>query len=330
MMNVTLSKASINVNSYQRFYQNERIIMSHGHHHHHHHSMTGEKRLLLAITLTGTFMFVELVGGIMSSSLALLSDAVHMLTDLLSLVLAWFAAKMTRKRSDHKRSYGYHRMEVLAAFINGISLIVIVGWIVFEAINRMFEPAEVQGNMMLLIAFIGLLVNCFVFAILHRPNERNLNIKGAVIHVIGDLLSSVAAIIAAIVILYTGWMPIDPLLSLIVALMILRSAYIITKKSAHILMEGTPEPHLMKDLQKEIERDFPEIIDVHHIHIWSLTSDKPVVTLHVTVKDEVNHDQLLVDLKQKLTTSFDMPHSTIQIESEGSCPDSDDCHNHAS
>lgn len=291
--------------------------------------MTGEKRLLLAIGLTGVFMVVELVGGILSSSLALLSDAVHMMTDLSSLILAWFAAKMTRKRSDHKRTYGYHRMEVLAAFVNGISLIVVVGWIVVEAIERMFEPADVQGNMMLIIAFIGLVVNCVVFAILHRPNERNLNIKGAVIHVIGDLLSSVAAIIAAIVILYTGWMPIDPLLSLVVALMILRSAYIITKKSAHILMEGTPEPHLMKELKKTLEKAFSEIKDVHHIHIWSLTSDKPVVTLHISVKDNVDHDQLLVKVKAKLRDSFDMPHSTIQIETNENCPDESDCHSHA-
>lgn len=301
--------------------------MSHGHHHHHH--MTGEKRLLLAIVLTGCFMIVEFVGGIMSSSLALLSDAVHMLTDLFSLILAWFAAKMTRRRSDPKRTYGYHRMEVLAAFLNGISLIVVVGWIVVEAFQRIFEPETVQGNMMLIIAFIGLLVNCFVFAILHRPNERNLNIKGAVIHVLGDLLSSVAAIIAAIVILYTGWMPIDPLLSVLVALMILRSAFVLTKKSAHILMEGTPEPHILKDLKKVLEHEFKEIIDVHHIHIWSLTSDRPVVTLHITVKKNIDHDHLLVEVKKKLRAHFDMPHSTIQIETVGACPDEDECHSHA-
>lgn len=288
--------------------------------------MSGEKRLMWAILLTGGFMFVEVIGGIVSSSLALLSDAFHMLSDCSSLILALLAARMTKKPSDHKRSYGYHRIEVLAALFNGLSLLLIVAWILYEAIHRLMDPAEVQGEMMLSVAFIGLVVNCVVFAILHRKHERNLNMKGAVIHVIGDLLSSVAAIVAAIVILYTGWMPIDPLLSIVVSLLILKSGISITNKAIHILLEGTPEPHLVDQVNTLLKNDFNEITDVHHIHIWSLTSDKPVVTLHVNVRKNTDHDELLVGIKKKLVEHFGIAHSTIQIETEGLCPDDEPCH----
>ena len=294
---------------------------NHSHDHSHLPGMKGEKRLLWAMILTGSFMVVEIIGGLVSDSLALLSDAFHMLTDLSSLILAWFAIKISKKPSDHKRSYGYHRMEVLAAFINGLSLLVVVGYILFEAFHRIFEPHEVQGNIMLIVSVFGLLVNLVCLKILHHPHEENLNIKGAVIHVIGDLLSSVAAIVAAIVILWSGWMPIDPILSILVSLMVLRSAWVLVKKAGHILLEGAPEKFVVEQLTEFLKSNFEEILGVHHVHIWSLTSNKPVVTMHLSVRKETNQDELLLKAKKALEKEFGIAHSTLQIESELACPD---------
>lgn len=299
----------------------------HGHHDHHHGlPMKGEKRLLWAMILTGSFMFVEIIGGLVSDSLALLSDAFHMLTDLFSLILAWLAIKISQKPSDHKRSYGYHRIEVLAAFVNGLSLIVVVGWISIEAFHRMFEPHQVQGNIMLVVSVLGLLVNLISLKILHHAHEENLNIKGAVVHVIGDLLSSVAAIVAAVVILWTGWMPIDPILSILVALLVLRSAWTLVKKAGHILLEGAPDKFVVDQVTEFLKTNFKEIMDIHHIHIWSLTTNKPIVTMHLAVQKGTDHDDLLLKSKKALELEFGIAHSTIQIETEQHCPDSVEGH----
>jgi cobalt-zinc-cadmium efflux system protein len=175
------------------------------------------KRVMIALVLTGTFMVVEVIGGIISGSLALLADAGHMLTDTMALALAAMAFHVSKRPPDGKLTFGYQRFQVLAAFVNGLSLLAIVGWILFEAVSRFIQPRDVLGETMLLVAVAGLMVNLISFAVLHTGDQENLNIRGAALHVAGDLLGSIAAIVAALVIIYTGWFMIDPILSIAVA-----------------------------------------------------------------------------------------------------------------
>ena len=291
--------------------------MSDNHHHHH----GSERRLLWALLLIGGFMLVEVVGGLLSGSLALLADAGHMLTDAASLFLAWAASRAASRPADALRTYGYHRVQILAALLNGLAFILLVGWIAYEAFQRLRQPVEVLGGMMLVFAVLGLLVNVAAFAILHGGDARDLNLRGAVIHVLGDLLGSVAAIVAAGVILLSGWMPIDPLLSLLVALLILRSAWSLVKKSAHILLEGTPEDVDVELLRQTIREGVAAVEDVHHVHVWSLTPQRPLLTMHVTVADTRECAPVLAQVKQILKQRFGITHSTIQVEA-GGCADS--------
>lgn len=265
-------------------------------------------------------MLVEVVGGLLSGSLALLADAGHMLTDAASLALAWGASRAARRPADALRTYGYHRVQILAALINGLAFLILVAWIVFEAIQRFMQPVEVLGGMMLVVAVIGLLVNIAAFAILHGGDHADLNLRGAVIHVLGDLLGSVAAIVAAGVILGTGWMPIDPLLSLLVALLILRSAWYIVKQSAHILLEGTPEDMDVESLRRTITERIAGVKDVHHVHVWSLTPERPLLTMHVSIEGSDSCAAVLAEVKQVLRDEYRITHSTVQVE-PGGCTD---------
>ncbi len=217
--------------------------MSHSHHDHaHDHAPTvtrsNERKVLIAFVITFTFMLVEVVGGVLSGSLALLADAGHMLTDAAALALSYAAFRFGRRNADTKRIFGYLRFEVIAGFINALTLFAIVIWIAYEAWLRFRQPHEVLAGPMLVVAAIGLLVNIVVFWILTRGDSEHVNIKGAALHVRGDLLGSIGAIAAAIVVYFTGWTPIDPILSLVVSVLILRSAWALLKKSLHILLEG--------------------------------------------------------------------------------------------
>ena len=259
-------------------------------------------------------MVAEVIGGLLSGSLALLADAGHMLTDTGSLFLAWIAARMSHKPADTLRSYGYHRVQILAAFSNGVFFILIVGWITYEAVQRILNPVEVIGGIMLVIAGLGLVVNLLAFYILHGAGGKDLNVRAALLHVLGDLLGSVAAISAAVIILGTGWMPIDPILSLFVALLILRSAWMVVKESTHILLEGTPQDIDIEILQTAIIDAIPCVRDVHHVHVWSLTPEHPLLTLHVNVDPDADSTQVLQRVKQVLQDRFQIHHSTIQVE----------------
>ncbi len=270
--------------------------------------------MLLTLTLTGTFMVAEVIGGLLSGSLALLADAGHMLTDTVSLFLAWIAARMAHKPADTLRSYGYHRVQILAAFINGVFFILIVGWITYEAVQRILNPVEVIGDIMLVIAGLGLIVNLLAFFILHGAGGKDLNVRAALLHVLGDLLGSVAAITAAVIILGTGWMPIDPILSVFVALLILRSAWMVVKESTHILLEGTPQDIDIEILQTAIIDAIPCVHDVHHVHVWSLTPEHPLLTLHVNVDPDTDSTKVLQRVKKVLEERFQIHHSTIQVE----------------
>ncbi len=273
------------------------------------------RRVMIALVLTGTFMIVEVIGGILSGSLALLADAGHMLTDTMALALAAVAFRVSSRPADSKRSYGYQRFQILAAFVNGLSLLIIVGWILIEAVRRLMSPSEVMGPMMLAVATAGLFVNIFAFIVLHGGDKDNLNIRGAVLHVAGDLLGSVAAIVAAIVIIYTAWMPIDPILSILVALLILRSAWHLVKRSAHILLEGAPE-WLDKDrMQERLVERVPAVNSIHHVHVWGLTPQHLMLTMHVALTGNPPETTTVVRrIKGVLREDFGISHSTIEIE----------------
>jgi len=283
--------------------------------------------LFLTLTLTGSFMLAEVIGGLLSGSLALLADAGHMLTDTVSLFLAWFAARMARKPADTLRSYGYHRVQILAAFSNGVFFIFLVSWISYEAVQRLMSPVEVKGDIMLVIAALGLVVNLLAFYLLHGAGHENLNVRAALLHVLGDLLGSVAAITAAVVILGTGWMPIDPILSVFVAVLILRSAWMVVKESTHILLEGTPPDVDVETLQSALIDAIPSVRNVHHVHVWSLTPEHPLLTLHVNVVEDVDSTQVLQRVKSVLAEQFHIYHSTIQVESSHCVDDASHSHN---
>lgn len=298
-------------------------------HHHHHHVPSDRRRLLAALLLTGGFMLVEGIGGWWSGSLALLADAGHMLTDTFALGLAWLAVGVARRPPDSDRTYGYHRFEVLAAFVNGLVLLVVVGGIYYEAALRLFHPEPVAAGEMLVIAFIGLLANIASFALLHggqhEHEHANLNRRAALLHVAGDLLGSVAAIIAALVILATGWTPIDPLLSLVIGLLILRSTWAIIRESGQVLLEAAPADMDVAELSEALQREVPGVIDVHHVHVWSLTPERPLLTLHLRASPECDSARMLTAVKRLLARRYGITHSAVQIES-GACPDDDPEH----
>ena len=288
------------------------------------HSHIGDnmRRVVIALLLTGSFMVVEVIGGILSGSLALLADAGHMLTDTMALALAAVAFQVCKRPADAKLTYGYHRFQILAAFVNGLSLLFIVGWILVEAVDRFFAPTEVLGKTMLVVAAAGLVVNLIAFAVLHGGDRENLNIRGAAVHVAGDLLGSVAAIVAALVIIYTGWTPIDPILSVAVAMLILRSAWILVKRSAHVLLEGAPEWLDTKIMQDRIVGQVPVVSSIHHVHVWGMTPQDLMLTMHVRLASEPgNPTECIRQIKEVLSAEYGIGHSTIEIET-------DDCADH--
>ncbi len=279
----------------------------------HSHGAGNERAIGIAALLTGTFMFAEVIGGIVSGSLALLADAGHMLTDFASLVLAWFAFRLARRPADWKRSYGFDRFSVLAAFVNGLSLFAIAIWITVEAYHRLNEPNEVIGGIMLWVALGGLLVNILAFWILSRGESDNLNVRAAALHVAGDLLGSVAALVASLVIIYTGWTPIDPLLSVFVVLIILKSAWAVVRESGHILLEGAPRGLDSRAVAKAIVEQIPAVTRAHHIHAWSITQERPMITLEADVAPGTDVSAAKTLIKDLLEESFGMAHATVEI-----------------
>ena len=277
---------------------------------------------MIALVLTGVFMVVEVIGGILSGSLALLADAGHMFTDTIALGLAAVAFSVSKRPGDRKLTYGYQRFQILAAFVNGLSLLVIVGWILFEAVQRLITPSEVMGETMLVVASAGLVVNIIAFVVLHGGDRENLNIRGAAIHVAGDLLGSVAAIVAAIVIIYSGWMPIDPILSVAVAMLILKSAWTLVRRSAHVLLEGAPDWLDVPAMQERITARVPQVVGVHHVHVWGLTPQDLMMTMHVRLSGEFdNPTSIIREIKKLMNEEYGIGHSTIEIET-------DDCADH--
>jgi len=292
--------------------------MSHHHHHHdhghHHHHSNNKRVLLISFLLIFTFMIVEVIGGILTNSLALLSDAAHMLSDAFALGLSLFAFKLSEKVSNSNKTYGYKRFEILAAFINGITLLVISLYIFWEAYHRFLEPPNVSGTM-LWIAVIGFLVNVIVALILIKGGDtkNNLNLRSALLHVLGDLLGSVGAIIAGLLILFFDWNIADPIASVIVAVLILVSGYRVTSDSVHILMEGTPTHLSFTDIEKSLT-NLQGVLNIHDLHVWTITSGFPALSCHLVVEEHTDRDELLKKAAKLLEEEFSIEHSTIQIE----------------
>jgi cobalt-zinc-cadmium efflux system protein len=302
----------------------------HGHGHardDHHGHAANERSVGLAALLTGGFMIAEVVGGILAGSLALLADAGHMLTDFASLALAWLGFRLTRQPADWRRTYGFDRFAVLVAFVNGMALFAIAIWIVTEAVQRLYSPVTVLAAPMLWIAAAGLAVNVLAFFVLRSGDTDNLNIRAAVLHVIGDLLGSVAAVIAALVILATSWTPIDPLLSIVVALIILRSAWRVVADSGHILLEGSPPGFDSRALREHLCATLPFVLDVHHVHAWSISQERPMVTLHASVAVGTDSAHAVREIKAQLAQHSRITHATIEIEYDacGDGPQSSAC-----
>lgn len=273
-----------------------------------------ERRVLLAFLITFSFMLVEVVGGYLSGSLALLADAGHMLTDAAALALSYLAFRIGRRAADGKRTFGYQRLEVVAAFMNAAALFLIVIWILWEAWKRISTPHEVLAGPMMAVAVTGLAVNLIVLWVLSRGDSHHVNIQGAVLHVMGDLLGSVGAIAAAIVIQLTGWMPIDPILSVLVSVLILRSAWFLLKRSLNILLEGAPESVTPDKVSAHLQATFPEVVRVHHVHIWQITQTHVLATLHVRAHDGTDMADLIARISDELEVEFGINHATIATD----------------
>lgn len=272
-----------------------------------------ERAIAVAAVLTGGFMGAEVVGGLISGSLALLADAGHMLTDFASLILAWLAFRLARRPADWKRTYGFDRFSVLAAFVNGLSLFAIAIWILFEAVHRLRDPSEVLGGLMLWVAVGGLVVNILAFSVLSRVEGDNLNVRAAALHVMGDLLGSVAAIIASLVIIWTGWTPIDPILSVLVVLLILRSAWAVVRESGHILLEGAPRGFDARSVASDLEATVPGVERAHHLHAWSITQERPMATLEIDLESGADAHVVRRAVKDRVQELSGVEHVTVEI-----------------
>lgn len=301
--------------------------MSHHHDHSHGHShahAADEKRIALAAALTGAFMVAEAAGGFLAGSLALLADAGHMLIDFCGLTLGWAAFRLMRRPADDRRTYGYDRFQILVAFGNGLVLFFIAAWIIWEAGQRLMQPEPVLGGLMLWVAVGGLVVNIAAFFILHGGERDNVNMRGALLHVLGDMLGSIGAIAAALVILLTGWTPIDPILSVLVSVIILTGAWRLVRDAGRILVEAAPESLDTQEIGPAIVGTVPGVREVHHVHVWSLTEKRRMATLHACLGEGVDGPATVRAIKALLKERFDLGHTTIEVE-YGECSDALPC-----
>ena len=287
----------------------------------HGHVGDGRKgKLLLAFVLTAGMMVVEAFGGVWSGSLALLADAGHMLVDAMALLLAFMGAWLATRPADARRSYGYGRMEVLAGFVNAMTQLLLVVWIIYEALTRLLHPHAILSGTMLVIATIGLLVNMLVLRLLRGHAHDDVNMAGAALHVLGDLLGSVAAIAAALAIRGFGWLWADPVLSMLVALLILNSAWRLLRRSTHILLEGVPDGMDSGEVEQVLRGADPCILGIHHLHVWQLASGSRMATLHVELHEDADAGRAMQLVHQILRERFAIQHVTVQVD-PADCPD---------
>ena len=292
----------------------------------HHHSNNDIAALRKACLLITFFMLTELGVGLWANALVLVADAGHMFLDATALGLAWWAAHLSTRGGDQQLSYDYHRFQVLAAFVNGLTMVVLIIWITVEALQRLINPEAMNPWPTLIVASIGFVVNLIAFRQLH-DTSGNTNIRSAALHVLGDLLGSVAAIVAAVIVMSFGWLYADPVLTMAVVVILSRGAYAVLKESANILLEGVPAGVNLAQIKQTLTEEIDGVDGVHHVHAWGLTAEKPLLTLHALIPESTQVQNVVRDIKQLLKERFDIEHSTIQVEL-GPCPDDQPGHAH--
>ena len=291
--------------------------MSHHDHRHGENARKGNRRALaVVLALTAGFTVVEIIGGLLTGSLALLADAGHMLSDNLSLGIALFAAWLAGKPATPEKSFGYRRAEILAALVNGMTLVAISLWIFVEAYSRLREPTEVLGAPMLAVASLGLLLNVVGAIVLYRSGGENLNVEGAMRHVIADALGSVGAIAAAVVIILTGWRYADPLISIAIGFLILGSSWKLLRDSTNILLEATPSNLKAEEVGHKMA-SAEGVVEVHDLHIWTITSGFPALSAHVLVGSDEDCHARRRELEELLANEFGISHTTLQVDHVG-------------
>jgi cobalt-zinc-cadmium efflux system protein len=295
--------------------------------HDHGHGTTDKTRVLIAACLTGGFMIAEAIGGLVTGSLALVADAGHMLTDSIALWLAWYAFHLADRPATRRLTYGFGRVKTLVAYTNGITIFVIAVWIVYEAVRRLMAPPEVLAGPMLVVAILGLVVNIAGFLILRGGDRGSLNMRGAVLHVLGDMLGSAAAIVAAMVILVTGWTPIDPVLSVLVAVLILSTAWSLMRDAAHVLLEGVPASLDRDQIARELQGKVPGVREIHHMHVWSIDGSRNMATLHACLDEGTDAPFAIRAIKIELASRHGIDHATVEPE-YGACADAETDHGH--
>jgi cobalt-zinc-cadmium efflux system protein len=280
-----------------------------------------QSSMLIVLSITSLVMIAEVFGGLLANSLALLSDAGHMLTDILALSLSIIAMRFAQKPPTASKTFGFHRLEILAAFFNGIVLLFVSLYIFYEAYQRLVHPEEIKGLFMLVVAAVGLLANGVGIAVLRKSARRNLNVKSAFFHIVGDTISSAGVIVGGLVILSTGWYIIDSLLGIFIGLLILRGAYSLVKESVDIFLEATPKDIDVEKMLSDLHK-IDGVKDIHHLHVWTITSGIYAMSAHVLIKDLLvsRSAQILRQIETLLTNKYNMEHTTIQFESE-SCGD---------
>jgi len=290
------------------------VAPAHGHGHaHDHRRLAGRRGLFTVLGLTGTFMVVEFIGGVLANSLALMADAGHMLTDVAAISLSLFAIWFAQRPATDVKTFGYLRWEILAALINGAALLLLSFFIFAEAWDRLREPAHVESSLMLGVAVGGLLVNISAALLLHRSAGESLNVRGAYIHVLGDLLGSLGAITAAIIIQTTGWLYADPLISVLVGLLILLSSWKLVRESVDILLESVPS-HIDLEAVRRSIAEIPGVDAVHDLHVWTVTSGYLAMSGHAVVEDPQRNQVVLEEIDRRMREHFGIGHVTFQLE----------------
>ncbi len=293
----------------------------HGHQHggahdhgvgHSHSSDAPVASLRIALVLTASLLIVEVIGGLLSNSIALLADAGHMLTDVAALGLALFVAWFSRQPANPQKTYGYLRWEILAAFVNGSTLLLISAWILWEAVIRLRAPEAVSGGLMLVVAVSGLVINVIAARVLSTGSSHNLNARGAYLHVLGDLLASVGTVAAAIAIRYTGWLLADPIASILTTVLIMRGAWQLVRESVDILLESTPAHIPLPAVRGQLEA-IPGIESVHDLHVWAVTPAVVAMSAHCIVREPDQHQHVLGHIHDAMRL-FGIEHVTIQLE----------------
>ncbi|CEJ68357.1 Cobalt-zinc-cadmium resistance protein CzcD [Chryseobacterium oranimense G311] len=275
-----------------------------------------KKNLLSVLLLSGAYMIAEVIGGLITQSLALMADAAHMLTDVVGLLLAFIAIKIGERKADASKTFGYYRTEILAAVINAVVLLGISLYVLYEAYQRFQNPPAVQSKTMLVVAGIGLVVNIIGMMILRKDSEGSLNMKGAYFEVLSDMLTSIGVMVAGVIMLTTGWYYADPIISAVIGLLIFPRTWRLLKEAVNVLLEGTPKDVDIHQLRQSLEK-IPDVESVHDLHVWSLTSGVNAMSAHIVKDKQTGQNHLLRTLTDVTKENFKISHTTFQIEEEG-------------